>query len=351
MYTIISDRGADENDPHRTIFKWRFVQSVALFAGLAIFFCLIFYPSWGILLFWNILIPVAPLLLVVEAGIWRNICPLATLHLLPRHLNLSKRRKMTLQQQGKLQLIAVLALYVIVPLRHPLFDSNAMATGALLFCAAVVGMGMGFVYDWKSGWCSSLCPVHPVEKLYGGNILKPLPNAHCDKCVKCTVPCPDSTPNINPGTGQKTVYHKLSAVLTVGGFPGFIWGWFQVQDHVSPIGWSVIVDAYKLPLIGMGFTLLLFLLLEKLIEKRHMGVLIKCFAAAGVSCYYWFKLPALLGDLGVYLFKDMNGLLPDWGMTLAVILSTCFFFWWLVVRRSNNKSWVIRPAFSSKRDQ
>ena len=69
------------------------LQAVVWLIGLSIFASLIFIPSTGLLVFWNMLIPVAPALLVLGTGIWRNICPLATTTLLPRHWHVSRRKK------------------------------------------------------------------------------------------------------------------------------------------------------------------------------------------------------------------------------------------------------------------
>ena len=68
--------------PTRSLTIWRLLQVLVWIVGLVIFLALIFYPSIGLLLFWNILIPVAPALLVVATGVWRNICPLSTTNLL-----------------------------------------------------------------------------------------------------------------------------------------------------------------------------------------------------------------------------------------------------------------------------
>ncbi|HEX3024139.1 MAG TPA: hypothetical protein VHP12_02915, partial [Chitinophagaceae bacterium] len=110
----------------RSILIWRIAQSVVWLIGAIILTCLLFFPRIGILLFWNILIPVAPALFVVAVGLWRNVCPLATTNLLPRRLGLSKRKKLNAKQLGKLNLIAVIALYIIVPLRHAVFNNNGV---------------------------------------------------------------------------------------------------------------------------------------------------------------------------------------------------------------------------------
>jgi hypothetical protein len=330
---------------------WRIVQFAVWLAGATILYCLLFSPSLGILLFWNILIPVAPALLVIAAGLWRNICPLATTALLPRHFDLSKRKKLQPAQLGKLNFIGVMALYIIVPLRHAIFNNNGPATGLLLISMIVTGVCTSFVYEWKSAWCSGLCPIHPVEKLYGGNVVRPLPNAHCDKCMNCVIPCPDSTPHIHPRSSKKTIWHKLSGWLIIGGLPGFIWGWFHVPDATGITSLSALFRVYALPMLGLVATLAAYGLLSAIIKPLHERRLISIFAALGVSCYYWYRIPELFG-FGMFehdgLLLNLKGVLPEWSITATAVAAAIFFFYWLVIRKQNKTHWLIRPAYAGK---
>jgi len=335
----------------RSILIWRIAQAAVWVIGALILFCLLFYPSTGVLLFWNILIPVAPLLFVVAAGIWRNVCPLATTILLPRHLGLSQRRKLSVNQLGIFNLVAVIALYVIVPLRHALFNTNGLATGLLIISMAVIGVILGFFYEWKSAWCSGLCPIHPVEKLYGGNVIASIPNAHCDKCMKCVALCPDSTPNVNPKSAVKTSYQKITALLIVGGLPGFIWGWFHVPDEMALTSLNTFFSVYEMPLLGFTITLIIYATLTSIIQPKYERRLISFFAASGVACYYWFRIPALFGYGGFGkdgLLINLQNTVPGWGITATTIATTAFFFYWLCFRKQNRKSWLIRPQFGKK---
>jgi hypothetical protein len=334
-----------------SVLTWRIVQAVTWLAGAGILFCLLFFPAIGVLLFWNILIPVAPVLFVLGTGLWRNVCPLATTVLLPRHLGLSKRKRLSLKQLGKLNLVAVLTLFVIVPLRHAVFNNNGMATAILIISMVFVGFIMGVFYEWKSAWCSGLCPVHPVEKLYGRNVFITLPNAHCDQCMNCVIPCPDSTSNIHTKTSAKTIYHKISGLLIIGGLPGFIWGWFHVPDETTITTLSVFFSVYKMPLIGFAITLLLYGLLSAIIKTKFEQRLISIFAAMGVSCYYWYRIPSLVGfgnfaDDGLLL--NLRNILPGYCIPVITISTTIFFFYWLVFRKQNNISWVVRPQYANK---
>ncbi|MFN8251897.1 MAG: hypothetical protein U0V75_08430 [Ferruginibacter sp.] len=340
--------------PAKSVLIWRVVQTIMWLVGFFIIFSLLFFPDLGILIFWNILIPVAPALLVVFTGLWRNVCPLGITALLPRHAGLSKRKKLSTLQLGKLNLIAVLLLYMIVPLRHAIFNSNGPATGILIISMAAVSMAMGMIYEWKSAWCSGLCPVHPVEKLYGINTVMTIPNAHCAHCMNCVVPCPDSTPNIHPQVSSKTIYHTLSGWLIAGGLPGFIWGWFHVPDEATFTSFAHAVQLYQLPLVGMAVTLVLYTILLQLLPAKYHNTVIRCFAAAAVSCYYWFRLPALFG-FGKFnndgLLISLRNILPAWSVSAICVAAMAFFFYWIVVRKPNKRSWVIRPAFDSSLKQ
>ncbi len=334
----------------RNLVAWRSAQVLVWLIGAFIFTCLIFYPSLGLLLFWNLLIPVAPALLVLATGLWRNVCPLATTTLLPRHLGISSRKIMSVPWQGKLGLLAVIALFLVVPLRHAVFNTNAQATAILLFACVVIGFGMGLVFDWKSSWCSTLCPVSPVEKLYGENTLRSMPNAHCQECVNCSLPCPDSTPNFHPGLSRKTVYHRLTSLFLIGGLPGFIWGWFQVPDHHGIHDLRTLLSVYQYPFLGMLGSLLVYLLLKPITPAQWERKLVGVFAAAAVSCYYWYRIPALLGFgqfAGDGLLIDLHTRMSSQTVTGICIALALFFFWWLVWRSPNKQSWSIRPAFKA----
>lgn len=335
----------------RSALVWRLTQLVVWLFGVALFLSLLIVPETGALLFWNVLIPVAPLLFVLALGAWRNTCPLASVTLLPRHIGLSKQKKLTPSQAGFLSLLSVLAFYLIVPLRHPLFNQHGHATAILLLVLVSIGMGLGFVYEWKSAWCSGLCPIHPVEKLYGGQPMVSVPNTHCRSCMNCVVPCPDSTPTMNPLLARNNRLQTISGLLIAGGLPGFIWGWFQVPDRYGNATMRDFANAYALPFAGLLLSLAVFLLLTIALGKKRQGVLIHSFAAASVTCYYWYRLPALIG-FGVFpddgaLFH-LAGIVPDWSVPVLRTVVVAFFIYWFMVRRSAVKSWTLRPAFDKK---
>ncbi len=331
----------------RQTWAWRGVQFTVWAVGVTIVVMLLVVPKAGIVALWNVLVPIAPALLVFAPGIWRNVCPLGSTALWARHMGLSRARRLSKAAQGWLALLGLALLLLIVPLRHLVLDTNGPVTGVILIAVGLLAAGMGFVFEWKSGWCSGPCPVHPVEKLYGSRPALTVPNAHCSPCQMCTAVCPDSTPCMTPVRHPSTIGHRLTATILVGGFPGYIWGWFQVSDAVgfTPDG---IGRAFGMPFAGLAATLAVYLVLRRLAPQRE-DLLTRIFGAAAVSCYYWFRLPMLVG-LGRFpgegVLVDLSDWLPAWTPLAMHAITTAVFFWWIVIAPVRRRSWAVRPPIA-----
>jgi hypothetical protein len=332
------------------VFYWKIIQGLFWLVGIALLYFMLFHPSLGVTLFWNILIPVAPALLVVGTGIWRNICPLSTTALIPDKFGISKKKILSNSQRATLNLMGVVFLFLIIPLRHVLFNNSGQATAAIILGLSAIALASGLIFERKSGWCSGLCPVHPVEKLYGSGVAFTLPNAHCNECVRCSIPCPDSTPNMQPTASDKSTSSKVTELLLVGAFPGYIYGWFQVPDYPGAAGWQQLQMVYGYPLIGAIVTLSIYLLLHSIVTSSNKKLFVNIFAAAAVSCYYWFRLPMLFGFGSINnngMLVDLTGSLPSWSMLVLTLATTSFFFWWMVVRTKVKRSWSVRPVYAA----
>lgn len=327
---------------------WKLLQAIFWFSGIALWLCMFIKPALGVMLFWNVLIPIAPALLVIATGVWRNVCPLATTSLLPERFGISKGKKLSYAQRASLNLVGIILLFIIIPLRHLLFNANGYATAAILLAIASIAIVSGILFERKSGWCSGLCPVHPVEKLYGSGVAFSSPNVHCSECVKCSVPCPDSTQNLTAFISYRIDSAKLIETLLIGGFPGFIWGWFHVPDYTASFGWFQLLIAYAYPITGAVSSILLYIGMNRLLSKRNKKIILNLFAAAAVSCYYWFRLPILFG----FDKKETHGLLADFTnffptscMTSLRVTIVVFFFWWMVLRTKKRLAWSFRPQY------
>lgn len=328
---------------------WRWAQLASWTVGILLIVTLFLRPALGIHLMWDVLIPVAPALIAIAPGLWRNICPLSITAFLPTRLQRQRKAIPDRRTATTLQLIAVAALYLIVPLRHALLDTHATATALALLAMGVAALAMGWVFDYKSGWCVGLCPVHPVERLYGQNPARTFSNAHCAQCQQCSLPCPDSTPHIHPLSARKTWQQRLGGLLMVGGFPGFIWGWFHVPDYEAFPTAAQWLQVYAWPLGGAALTLALYLLCRRWVPDK---TLTRLFAAAAISCYYYYRIPCLTG-FGLYpgdgMLVDLRHAVPATLVWTLALLPAIFFFWWLVWRPQRRQSWLVRPAFAKKR--
>ncbi len=324
---------------------WRVAQGAVLLVGVGMVAALLLAPPLGLTLVWNILIPVAPALLVFAPGIWRNICPLGTTGLLARHSGHSARVKLTPEMQGRFAFGGLVLLLLIVPLRHVTLNTNGPATAVALIASAVAAVWLGTRYEWKSGWCAGLCPVHPVERFYGIRPAISVVNAHCDACQRCTAVCSDSARGTHPLRAPATPLHRWSGTLLTGGFAGYVWGWFQVGDGAG------LGDAFMVPLVGMLVTLTVFVGVQAMLPVPRHELLVRIFAFAAVATYYWYRLPMLFGfgeHPGDGVLVDLTANLPVWAPVAGRVATTALFGWWLVLRTpSHKRAWSIRPPYAS----
>ena len=328
---------------------WTIAQYIVLLAGMALLAALLYKPKIGLHIMWNILIPIAPVLIVVAPGLWRNICPMATFSLIPRQLGLSAKRIPSRRTASLMMATGLAGLLAIVPLRHISLNTDGPMTVLMLLIAALIAIAMGAMFEWRSGWCNSLCPIHPVEKLYGFSPANSLPNARCDSCRKCTSPCPDSTRSMNSSITGPTQLEKFVGHVMIGGFAGFIWGWYRLPDYFGHAGISKIGLAYFWPFAGALTTLAFYAAARTwgFRSKSNRALLVKIFAAAAVSTYYWYRIPALIGfgpHHGTGLLYNLSGSVPDISL-VSHILTTSFFIWFLLIRDNPGTSWLKRPSY------
>ncbi len=336
-----------------TLTGWHTAQYLALLGGAALAAMLVYRPTLGLDILWNGLIPLAPALVVVAPGLWRNICPMATFSLLPRWLGLSRKGQPSEPMIALLAVIALAALFFIVPLRHLSLNTDGPGTALMLVASAVLAFLLGLAYDWRGGWCNGLCPIHPVEKLYGQAPVATFANVRCDSCNRCSTPCPDSTQSMQPlVTSSSSVVKAVGHVMT-GSFAGFIWGWYRVPDYSGNATFTDAVAAYAWPLgaglVSLAVYGLFYAVFHQSAANRRL--LVRVFATIAVCIYYWYRIPALAG-FGPYPGSGMLvNLTDDWPLLpwLSRTSTTAFFIWFLLLRRNPGISWTRRPAHALPR--
>jgi hypothetical protein len=349
LATVAADRRVMSASERR---YWGVAQFFLLLVVALINVLLFVRPELGLMLLWNVLVPAAPLLLLLMPGVWRNICPLATLALSSHRIGLSFGRLPGERTQGLMGLVGVIGLLVLVPMRHMMLDRSGPFSGVVLLLLGAAAVFAGTVFANKSGWCAGLCPIHPVERLYGPEAVVRPRNVHCATCVNCSVPCPDSVPALDPLRGKRQGWPRaVAGTIMLGGFPGFIFGWFHVPDSVARLGIEQVGPIYALPLLGALITVGLFVTTRMLVGRPRQQLHSRLFAATAIATYYYFRLPALVGwtlFAGDGVLVDLRETLPPQMPNALRALSVGVALWFLVGRRSTSRAWTIRPPVAGE---
>jgi len=231
----------------------------------------------------------------------------------------------------------MVGLFLIVPLRHPVFNHQAPALALLL--AGILGVAFvgGMLFQGKSGWCSTLCPVGPVERLYGQAPLFRVEHAHCGSCLRCTEPCFDrkgsravlAMAGEQPGGGRTgapgglLLWHSPMGAFAAA-FPGFVLGYFAVDPGGG------LASIYLHMALYSGASLLTLVALQATLGWR-VGVAMKVGAAAAAGIYYWHTIPlAVAAAEAVWVPVPVPGWVPGVGLTTSLGLVSSWL--WRAIR-------------------
>ena len=276
---------------------WRIAQVLVLTATVALLTGLFLTPDPALTILWSVLIPLVPASLLISPAIWRNVCPLATLNMLPGRLGgtvtSSPRFVATTGAIG------ILLLGALVPARRFLFNNEGPALAATIVVICVAALLLGLRYDAKAGFCNALCPILPVERLYGHNPLLAVHNPRCQPCNFCTTrACIDLSP-------MKSVYQTLGrARLTyswlftpfgafAAAFPGFVFGYYTTADGPLNTAGGVYLHVATWAAISFAATAIVVAALN-----ASAGRALPVLAAAAATLYYWFVSPLVAEALG-----------------------------------------------------
>ena len=210
---------------------WDAIRVASLLAALALCITLFVSAHDGLFVFWGLIIPLLPLLFFLAPGFWRNVCPLATSNQAPRRLGLQRSRSLPPTVRAYGFLVPIVAFLALVPARKVVFNSNGVALGILLLATLAVAFVGGVAFKGKSGWCSSFCPLLPVQRVYGQTPFIVVRNSHCEPCVGCAKNCYDFNPHVaqiadfHDPDPYRGAYRKLFA----GAFPGLVLAYYTAD--------------------------------------------------------------------------------------------------------------------------
>lgn len=286
---------------------WTTAQWVGIALTGALLAGLITSPELSLDILWNAVIPVLPAVFMVSPALWRNVCPLATLNTLSGHAR--GKRKTDGRLLTAAGVVGMVLFFVMVPARRFLFNTDGPMLAGTIVVVAVLALALGFVFASKAGFCNGVCPVLPVEKLYGQRPLIRLGNPRCQPCIKCTrVGCMDRVPN---EAARETLGAKADSkawLLTpfgmfAGAFPGFVWGYFTLTDVPLVEAGAVYVHVFQWMSISYAATVSIVW-----VGRVSSEWMLRLLAVFALGLYYWYGAAGIaeawaLPDAFVYALR------------------------------------------------
>lgn len=284
---------------------WRAARVGSVLCYLTLCAAMFIVPTTGLFLFFGIVVPLLPILFFVAPGVWRNICPLAAANQTPRVFRFSKSLTPPEWLRRRGYLIAVLLFFGIAAARLVLFNNNAQATGVLLAAVILSAFAGGVAFKGKSGWCSSICPLLPLQRVYGQTPFVVVPNSHCQPCVACTKNCYDFKPQAayQADLHDSDPHWSAPRKLFVSALPGFVLGFFTL---VTAAAGTPPLMLYGELCLFVACSIAVFFVVEAL-TSLSPALLTALFGAAALNIFYFFAGPILAGS-----FRTVTGIGADW---------------------------------------
>jgi nitrite reductase (NADH) large subunit len=293
------------------------VTSVAVFLGLCL--ALFLRPAGGLFFFWKLLVPLLPITFLIAPGLWRNVCPLAAANQAPRLWGLTRGLKQPNFLRFRGHAVAIALFVLIVTSRKPLLDKNGPALSVLLLLLIAAAFSTGATWKGKSGWCSSICPLLPVQRLYGQTPFVSVANSHCQPCVGCTKNCYD----FNPGAAYQADMHDADPgwsaprKLFAGAFPGLIYGFFSISAGAGPL--HVYGHILLFAAVGAGILYTADAVLP--VTSSQVALL---GAVSAANLFYWYQGPAMAKAWGQVLGTGIGWFSPVIRTAVPVVTAVWF---------------------------
>lgn len=299
---------------------WQAVRVVSIAAYFTVIVLLFVRPAAGLFVFFKVIAPLLPGLFLIAPGLWRNVCPLAATNQLPRLLRFSRAATVPDWFQRRGYLIAVVLFFGIVGSRLAGLDRNGITTGAVLFAVIAAAFAGGVAFKGKSGWCSSICPLFPLQRAYGQTPFVTVANNHCQPCVGCAKNCFDFKPRAayqadlaDPDRGWSAPRKLFAAAL-----PGFVIGFVVVAGNPNmPLPQRFVVLGLAM-VVAVG----LFFVVEA-VTSVSQAMLSAGYAAVALNAFYWFGGTVLAASFTTVTGVVVPGL--RWVVSAVVLVATVLF--------------------------
>ena len=273
---------------------WWVLRGLTLALTLLVIFLLFSAPETGLVLVWQLLIPLLPLSFAVIPGLWRNICPMAMLNQLPRQFGISREHTLPDSWRKIALYLSVILFIGFILFRHPLLNHSGPALGAIFTVALLLALLGGLVFKGRSGWCGTFCPLAPLQKAYGHAPLMLVRNGYCESCLGCQKNCYDFNPraaffsDIDDSDPEWSEQRKFFIAL----LPGLIVSFFN-SGYSADAG---IVDYLQQMLLPPMVSIGAFYLLHNLLHINFFR-LATLFSMTALGIFYWNGIPLVNAGL------------------------------------------------------
>jgi hypothetical protein len=311
---------------------WSLAQILAVLVTAILIAGLVRRPGLFLPLLWKGVIPLVPALLLVSPLLWRNVCPLATLEMAAGRCAGERRSARRWATRGAGVGIALLA--IMVPGRHVIFNTDGPALAMTITGVALLAVVGGIAFDAKGGFCNAICPILPVERLYGQSSFLEVGNPRCSTCTACAPACIDLEPRTAPlralGRARRdALWTRTAFGAFAAAFPGFVLGYFTTVDGpVSTAPWVYLQIAGWSGISWIATTLAVVAWTIK------AETALPALAALAAGAYYTFAAPQLAVVVS----------LPEVGDVARAGFLTLVAVWWWRAERHRRVKARSRPA-------
>jgi len=278
--------------------RWAVGRAVGILGFAVLLTALVFAPQPALTMLWSVAVPLLPASFFISPAFWRGVCPLSSLNAWGNRFG--PAREMTAREASAIGVAGLILFHLLVPARHLGLNTDGPVLAGALAAIALIAVASGARYASRSAFCNALCPVLPVERLYGQAPLVEVARGRCESCTVCTPRgCIDladrkamrqllGAPRLG-GQWLQTPFGIFAAAL-----PGFIVGYGLVPDA----GFGEAPSVYAATLGGAMASYVVVRALVSATRSTPVRAIAWCGALSG-GLYYWYAAPVLTRNLGL----------------------------------------------------
>lgn len=276
---------------------WSAGRAAGILGLVALIVTLMWSPRIALLTLWNIAVPLLPATFFLSPALWRGVCPLATLNAWGNRVGTP--RMLTERETWWFGVGGLVLFHLIVPARHLALNTDGPMLASTLLAIGAIALACGALFTSRSAFCNALCPVAPVERLYGQAPLLRVPRGRCATCDVCTprgcldLAGPKAMRQLIGTARHDRQWLRTPFGVFAAALPGFIIAHALLPDTRG-------TDALVVYATTLGASLASYLSVIGVVTVLRTPALGAVAALATISgaLYYWFASATVAAALG-----------------------------------------------------